>query len=421
MKHKITAMLFITLFFIPSLSFARYQITFTPGVTVQDLYDDNIDLERDNEKDDYISTISLSFNLNVLSEKNDFSFQYSPSLVRYKEEDQNNTIRHSGTLFFSEDLNENLVFEIIDTYLQSEDPIEEAAGIIGVRSTRNVYQRNAGRAGIIYAFGTENTISLGYDLALLENEDVTLDDGMTLDPYADLTYWFNVKNGTELSYRYTIANFTRDDNIPPGDDYSGNAAGLRYIHRFTPHTTFSIGYNLTMRDFDGPSENYDINEGSLGLNHEFSPRTSFEISGGYFGLANEQSEGEGGLTYQLSLSRTLERGSLTISGSGGWNEAYLEAERRGLTRYKALDSSFEYQVAEAVSNYAGISYRQDRDNENIRSRTVRVNYGWQLMFLRYFYVSLDYTCLTRDDDQDMQDYMVNRVMLNLTASKLYRW
>jgi hypothetical protein len=225
----------------------------------------------------------------------------------------------------------------------------------------------------------------------------------------------------EVSAGYTVADFARDDNTAPGDDYSGKAAGLRYLYRFTPHTTGSLGYNLTGRVFDGPSEDYDVHEGSIGLSHEFSSTTSLSFSAGYFSIKNELSDNEDGYTYELSFSKTLDRGIFAINGSGGWNEAYLEAERRGLTRYQGLASRLEYRVAESLTNYAGISCRQDKDDEDRRSKTIRVNYGWRLLFLRYFSVSLDYTCSVRDDDLDTQDYMVNRVMLNVTASKPYRW
>ena len=407
----------------PSSVFARYQIDLTPAISVADQYDDNINLERDNETPnyDYITTITPSFNLHAVSERDNITIQYSPSLVRYKEEDHNNTVRHSGTLSFNTDLSGNLTFALTDTYLRSEQPIEETEGIIGVRRTRNTYQRNTGRASMRYAFGPENMLNFGYDHSILENEDAALDDGMIFDPFADLTYWLNNKNGIELSTRYTMADFTRDDNTLPMDDYSGIAAGLRYLYRFTPQTTGSIGYDLTRRDFNGPSENYYVHEGSIGLTHAFSSRTSLAVSAGYFGLKNEWSENNGGYTYDLSLNKTFDRGSIVITGSGGWNEASLDVERRGLTRYQGLSSRFEYQVAERLTNYAGISYRQDKDAIERRSKTVGVDYGWRWSFWRYLSLSLDYSCSTRDDDLDTEDYLVNRVMMNLTASRLFRW
>ena len=420
---KISILFLVSFTLFPCLVSAKYQVNLTPAISVGEQYDDNINLERENEirDNDYITTITPSFELNAVSERDNIVIRYSPSIVRYREEDQNNTVRHSGMLSLNSNLTSRLTFTITDTYLKTEEPIEETEGIIGLRRTRNSYQRNTGRASMTYAFGPENTLAFGYNHSLLENEDVALDDGTVFDPFADLTWWFNNNNGIELTSRYTMANFTRDDNTPPGDDYSGKAAGLRYLYRSTPQTTVSIGYNMTRREFDGDSEDYDIHDGSLGITHAFSPQTSLDLSVGYFVQKNEFSDNEDGYTYDLSLNRTFERGSLTISGRGGWNEAYLESERRGLTQYQGVASRFTYRVAESLTNSGGIFYRRDKDSLDRRSKTIGVNYGWRWQFSRYLSLSVDYSCQTRDDDLDTGDYMVNRIMLNLTATRLIRW
>ena len=41
--------------------------------------------------------------------------------------------------------------------------------------------------------------------------------------------------------------------------------------------------------------------------------------------------------------------------------------------------------------------------------------------MRRFSLSLDYTYSERDDDINTSDYTDNRVMLTLTAGRLYRW
>ena len=85
-----------------------------------------------------------------------------------------------------------------------------------------------------------------------------------------------------------------------------------------------------------------------------------------------------------------------------------------------MDSQFNYQLMEKLSNYAGLSYMQDKDAAGRMSKNYRANYGWRLSFLRWFSLSLDYSFSNRDDDLDTEDYKVNRVMMTLTASKLYK-
>jgi hypothetical protein len=282
MNKNVTFLFFVSLLFLSQNSYARYQSEFTPSASLSTLYDDNIDLDRTNEKSDLITSLSLGLNVNFTSPKNKFFLQYSPSIVRYKNQDIDDTIRHRGSLSYTGALSQDLIFEISDTYIRSEDPIEETEGIIGVRTTRKTYQRNMGSAGLSYSFGAEDVFSLGYRHQWLENSDISLDDGMVMDPYANLTYWFNVKHGVELSTDYTETSFTRDDNTLPGDDYSGFRHGVGYRYRLNPRTTASINYGYANRTFERSSQEYMVHEGSLGLFQKLSETASYGFSAGYF-------------------------------------------------------------------------------------------------------------------------------------------
>ena len=249
---------------------AQYHFELTPAISVNEQYDDNLYLESSNEVSDYITSVSPGITFGILSQKTTLDLAYSPTFVWYDDQDQNDTVRHSATLTFAQHLSEHVTFDLSDTYMKSEDPLEDTEDVEGVRTTRNTYERNTGSASLSLLFGPENSITGGYSHTLLENEDITLDDGTTQNPFGSLSYWFNVKNGIELSYDYTKAEFTRDDDSLPGDDYTGHGAGIRYIHRFTPHTRGNIGYDYTTRDFDGLEEDYEVHDGSIGYEHDFS-------------------------------------------------------------------------------------------------------------------------------------------------------
>jgi hypothetical protein len=140
---------------------------------------------------------------------------------------------------------------------------------------------------------------------------------------------------------------------------------------------------------------------------------------------NEDSDDDTGPTYEALLEKTLSRGTFRLGGSGGYNEAYLEAERRGLTLYWTVFADFEYQLLEDLSGYAGGSYRWDEELGGERDEdefvTWRGNVGLIWTPLRWLSATLDYTYAERDDDIDFDDYEVNRVSLILTASRLFRW
>ena len=183
-----------------------------------------------------------------------------------------------------------------------------------------------------------------------------------------------------------------------------------------------MGYHYANRDFDGLTGDYEVQEGSVGFEQAFSPDLSVSVGAGYFAVENERSDDESGLTYEASLIKRFARGSFAIGGSGGWDEAYLEAERRGLTRYWSGNTRLEYRILEPLSGYAGGLYRQDkRDLDNRDWKTLRGNCGLAWDFHRWFSFSLDYAYSQRDDDVDVDDYKANRVMLILTGSRLFQW
>jgi len=421
LKVKTCCFLPILIFGFSPAALAEYHFDFTPSVSVSEVYDDNIYLSSTNEKSDHITTVTPGFNLNMVSEKSHLELSYAPSFVWYDKEDQNDTVRHSGTLTFGRDLTQHLEFDLADTYIKSEDPLEDTEDVEGIRNTRNSYQRNTALISLRYLFGPENSLTVDYRHSALENKDKTLDDGRTQAPSARMIYWFDVKNGVELNYGFTKADFWRDDNSIAGDDYNGHSAGIKYIYRFSPHTRGSIGYEFETRDFDGPSENYDVHTGSVGFEHAFSPDLSIILGGGYFIQNNDRSGNEDGYTYNASLLKEFERGSITIGGNGGWDENYLDAERRGFSRYWSVNANADYQVLEALTSYVGGSYRTDKETNGEKRETWRGNCGIRWSFLRWFSLSLDYSYADRNNDNDMGDYSDSRVMLILNASRLYRW
>jgi hypothetical protein len=420
-KYTMIILLFLPFYLSPITSLAQYRKEFTPRISIGQEFDDNIYLDNTDEKSDYITTASPGFNLKISSLNSFLTLDYSPSWVWYHDYDENNTVRHTGSLDFSEDITEHLRFSLSDRYIQSEEPLETAEHIEGIRNTRNTYKRNIGSANIDYQFGLKNAISIGYAHSLLENEDITLDDGRIQNPSMEVTYWFTIKNSIELHYDFTDAAFSRDDAVNAEDDYTGNAAGITYTYLFSPHTWASMSYAFTNRNFDGLTEDYSVHEGGLGLGYHVSKDLSLTLGGGVFNQVNEESDDELGYNYDVSLINNFRRGSFRIGGSGGWDEYYLEAERRGFVRFWSADTRIEYLLMKYLGVHADASYRNNKYKDDRRWRIFRGGCGLNLDFLRWFSLSLDYTYVQQDDDVDLEDFKDNRIILSLTTKRLFRW
>ena len=409
----------LTIITFSDVGWGKYVFNITPGMAVNELYDDNIYLAPDHETSDYITTVSPSISLGLAGRHSNLELTYAPTFVRYDDEDQNNTTRHLGNLAFDQQLGRHLRLELSDTFIQSEEPLEETEGIIGVRQTRNKYWRNTGRAALSYQFGRENSFALGYEQSNLENDDYGVDDGRIINPFGTLTLWLTHSSGFELTYRYTKADFWRERGIA-GDDYNGNGATIRYMHRFTRHAMGYVGYEYNDRDFDGTTEDYKVHEGFMGWEQSLSPTFDITLRVGYFNQANEISDDEDGFSYGANLTKRFRRGTISLGGEGGWNEAYLEAERRGFTRYWSTRARFDYQLLEPLGLFVGGSYRQDKDPTNREWTTTSANGGLRFTFLRWFSAGIEYEYINRDDDVDADDYTANRIMLILTVTRAFR-
>jgi len=377
-------LLLVLLLALPRLSVAQSHFELTPYLSFTEEYDDNLFLSSANEESAYITMVSPGLSLSLLKQSMQLELEYAPTFVWYSENDIDSNVRHSGTLTFTQSLAEHLRFDLSDTVLRSDDPLEDTEDVEGIRNTREQYLRNTGRASLSYLFGPENVLTVGYAHDYLKNDDDTEDDGRTQNPFVNVSYQIDDKNRIVLEYGYVKADFWGNDGAVADDDYTGHEPGIRYLYSFTPHTTGSLAYHLATRRFDQnfTFEDYDVHEGLLGFEHSFSPDLTASAGAGYFIQELEHSDDETGLVYNAAVSKQFERGRILIGGSGGYDEAYLEAESRGFTRYWSVNTSAEYQILEPLTLYAGGSYRHDKDEGNQEWETSRGNCGLRWEFLR---------------------------------------
>jgi hypothetical protein len=415
--------------------FAQNRFELTPSISVNETYDDNIDLTKNNRVDDFITVVSPGIALALVREHTNLQLSYTLGIVEYADQDQNDTTRHSANLSFGQDLTQRLRFNLTDTYLVSEDPLEDPQNLQGLRQTRNKYWTNNAGASVNYIFGAENQVNVGYSYYNIENDDATLDDSRVQNPYFNLNYWFDVKNGTELRFRYTDAKFSRDDSSLglAAPDYKAYAPGIRYIRRFSPNSNAYVTYNYSAyeyaSDFTGViardlTQDFVVHDGNVGIEHSFSPEYTVAASAGYFIKVNDITDNQDGPTFTAALTRKFARGSITGGGNGGWSYENLQQGvglTSGLSQYYGAYLKGTYQVLEPVNVYAGASYRHDKYTLD-KTDFFTGNAGLRWTFLRWFALSLDYTYAQRTADRSIgQEYTDNRVALILSAGRLFIW
>ena len=149
---------------------AQTRIEVTPMINVSETYDDNIFLAKDNKVSDYITVVTPGIALGLVQEHTNFQVRYAPSFYRYADRDDQDNTAHSAGLTFGQDLVEGLRFNLTDTFLKSEDPLEDPQNLQGIRQTRNKYVTNVADANLGYIFGAENRVNVGYRYNYYEND-----------------------------------------------------------------------------------------------------------------------------------------------------------------------------------------------------------------------------------------------------------
>ncbi len=405
------------------LAMAKGRIEIVPMVTVGETYDDNIFLDKDNKKSDYITTISPGLGLKIHSPKKGLDLFYSPTFVKYHEYSGNDTTRHRASLSMWQEIGASWRFDLKDDYLKSEEASEASfAGYEdrqNIRHTRYTYQRNISDAALTYRFGSSDYFKAGYRHELLENEDPSLDDTRQYGPYSSFVYWFDKKNGLDIDYQFTKTSFRRNDGNPSGDDFDSHQFDIRYIYRVNQKTEGYIGYGYTFRKFEDASRvDRKVHEGSVGLTHGFSELTYLSLDAGYYKPDGYGSEDDSGhVSYGATLRRKLERGNASLRVAGGWDEDYLDSEQRGYTRYWSVAGNVDHEIMKDLTAYAGGSYRANRYLAAREDETYRGNFGLRMSFLRWYSVDLQYSYLNRRSDDSSDEYVDNRIMLMFSASR----
>ncbi len=420
---NLTAVMVVIFMSCPAMSKQRIEIV--PMVVVAHTYDDNIYLIKTNRESDHITTISPTIRIKVESEKDGLSLTYYPTWARYHEHSEHDTLRHTGSLSYRRGLSEHLDLVIEDQYLKSERPLEETfepdVERAGVRHTRDMYQRNRARASLDYQYGPNDHFIIGYVHQLLENDDPFLDDSTEQGPFVALSHWFDVRNGVDLNYAFTMY---RDD---PGeeaalqaDDYDGHDASVRFIHRFGPRTRANARYAFAFRDFRVLPKEYQVHTASLGVAHDISEHTSVSLDGGIYIPEGDITEGSGPF-FNARLTRRIEHGSIVLGVSGGWREDYMDAEQGGFAEYMNFNGKIDYRLQENLSAYAGLSFGIDRDYLQIDKQTYEGRCGLSYEIPRWFSLGLDYTYRNHTSDNPDDEYVDNRIMLTLTGFHEFRW
>lgn len=395
--------------------------TLTPRISVDQQYDDNIDLTSTNEDSDWITLVSPGLSLELESLQTTLSLDYEAGFSFYRDDSSRNSTRHAVGFSWDQGLARHLSLHVSDDFLRSEDPIEETEGMIqDIHRRREVYYHNTAEVSLSLDFGTEDQITMGYRDRYLDDRSADNEDSGGHEAFLNLDKWFGPRYGIGITSYYENGDFEQSDDF---DEYG---AGLTLNYRWAPSRRLYVRYDYTNHDFEEPATATERNDSQvhntvLGVSLSLAPHTALDLEAGYF-LQNYENSGQtDGVSYSGTFTTSTQQTTLSLSGSGGYDEDYYSDENLGSSKFHQVAVSGNHQLTEALGLFLSSSYRWEEyfGEDAVRDRKdeiFRAAGGLSFSFWRRFALSLEGIHSERDSDDPDREFDDNRIMLRLSAT-----
>lgn len=390
---------------------------FLPALSLEESYDSNIDLDPDHESSDFITRLFPELRVEDVTATRTFAATYTMSLNNYRRHSNYNYIGHSGELSWDQQLSRNLSWYITDTYYRSEEPLEEDPVYTGVRRSRNEYSRNAVDTGFTYQFGAADSVTVSYYDNRSRNTDSDISDDVQYGPGLALEYWLSRFHGLTLGYSWNRIDYKDDDPSNETNDFN-----LGYQWRWSQHTMLHLDYGLVLFSSKASSEededDYNVHSISAGFDHTFSPAYSLSGSLGTYFYEPKDGDSSTGTTYGLDLVRSFSRGSVTLSGTGGYSLDYSGADAEGFTETRGVSLVSTYSIASRSELYGSTSYFYEKGEaeEGTRDETWEVSVGTSYQILSWLTGAFELTQRERTSSDSEDEYRNSLILLRLSGT-----
>jgi hypothetical protein len=412
-------------------------------------YTSNVFLSEDNEKDDYITTVSAGFTAAAFGKTGGLEVSYDPAYSFYQDFDENDGWSHDAKLRGWSDLGKRTRFEASDSFLRTQDPLGDEdilvlrdgdvtqEGDSTIRQTRRTYYRNTATARLSHQFGKEDSVYAGFTYGLLRNNDSQEEDNDNYSPSVGLNYWFGPKFGIQSNATYTKADFDQDsDFVGEGtSDFDNYAGSIQFIGRTGERFSVFAQHNQIYRDFDGNNDNdYMVYAPSAGLTYVVEKGLNLRLGAGYFYQDVDNGDDNQGVfgNSQIDKIWDFQRGSITLTALTGLDQNNFGAENIGLEKFAGVQGTALYKMTRTISWDIDGSYRYSdaignadqgaNDDTGKNVHRYRVGSGFTIEPLKWMAIRLGYTFRKVNSDNEANEYEEHRGLLKitLTPSQPYR-
>jgi predicted porin len=421
-------------FLVPTLADA-YQISLSPSVAISEEYNDNIFLTPDNEEDDFITTVTPGFTVELTQRENGLSLSYNPGFSFFADHSDLNSWQHEAVLSAWMALTRSTRIELEDAFLYTEDPAPEGEILSPItedpliqrdptiRRGREPYYPNTSSIRLIQQFGSSDSFYLQYAYTVLRNDDPEVEDIDQHIPTLGITYWFLPRWGLELEGSLTRTESDESDNL---DQWSGR---ITQTYRVDRQFEAFVQYDHTVVKYqeheDEGSIDYQVFEPSIGITYH--PRDDYLLSLrlGYFKEDRDAGENVDGPSGDIELTKTLRNGSISLTASAGQENTILNAENLGFTKFYEVGCEFEYQILRNLAGDISASYRNavfEETETNREDDIVGAGVGLTYAVTTWLSTRLGYSYQVVNSLLPEDEYEENSVLFQITlAPRPYRW
>ena len=411
-------------------------VTVSSSLSASETYSDNVDLANKNEQDSRITTVGANLSGHALWPTASLILNYSPSYSKYDEYDEYDSWRHSAGLSFNKTFARYTTLSLRNTYLQTNDPQDEAPAVDAQpnqdpdierdinRRGRSEYYTNVASARLAHQLGEDGSIYAGYRYFQSDDIDDPIGDPRdennngTFNAGADYTLGFTPRWRASLGASYANSIYEEEDKSDR-QEYNGN---VRLSYDVNRQLSTYVAYRHTILAYDQEDEeDYQVYQPSIGMNYQFDETSGFDIALAYYYQDYEDSEDDGNFNVNSKIYKRWEypRWHIGITGSSGYRIDDNNSTDNGLNIYYQARLDAGYNFTRWFSSSIYTSYRRNEYPDETPDRTnnsIDAGAGLSWQVARWFSTSLTYDRSQVIDDRETNEYTENSVTLRITIT-----
>lgn len=399
-------------------TYAQVKFTLEPRLTLTTEHDDNIYFTASDEESDMVTHISPGINFKAEAPSGTIDMDYEYQHVFYADHSSNDSDRHYVSVDGWKQFSDQWKITLKDDYMRSEDPYKVQQFIGAIKYENLEYDYNEAHASIIYSFGDENHVKLGYHDMFFRNRASNVENTENHYPFLDTVYWITPPWGIHVQLGEELSRFDYSDDF---DEFHG---GLTLLHKLDLNTRVSLKSSFSDMNFNGSSNDYRIYDVGAGLSKVFSEHLGISLGAGYYLQDVSDDDDEDSASGYLNFWAKYEKYSFKFELSKGYDEIYFDGEDLGFSHYWIVGGMGNYNIIDDLSFSLESYYREDKfpqTEDNIKEQTLYFDCGLTWDVTQWLEASVEYSHLNRDASEEDYEYRDNRITFNITLYKDFNW